>query len=120
MDHLHGGVMSAGQCDPDLGPDAHSPLANEAVAAKWFTDRICSAGHATVPQIVGPRDAIQNTAVVHTRDPARFVRQLRLDGSPFVVVEFVAHDEAPVWGLKITRWARPSTRKGPSRQMTMP
>src|SRR3954465_14001085 len=39
-----------------------------------------------------PEDAIEHAAVVYTRNAARLVRQERLDGSPFVVGEFVAHD----------------------------
>jgi hypothetical protein len=39
-----------------------------------------------------PRRCHSNTAVVHARYTARLVRQHRLDGSPFVIVEFVVHD----------------------------
>src|SRR5215213_9388666 len=33
VDHLHGGVMSAGECAHDLGPNARSSPANEAIVA---------------------------------------------------------------------------------------
>ena len=50
------------------------------------------ADRATVRRSQDPKDAVQDTAVVHTRDTARLVRQHRLDGRPLVVGEFVAHD----------------------------
>src|SRR4029077_15893674 len=40
-------------------------------------------------------DAVEDTAVVHPWHAARLVRQHRLDGSPLMVSEFVAHDSAP-------------------------
>ncbi len=36
--------------------------------------------------------------VIHTRHAARFVRQERLNGGPFIVGEFVAHDSRPRFG----------------------
>src|SRR5262249_42944996 len=42
-----------------------------------------------------PEDAIQNAAVIHSRHAARLIGQHRLDGSPFIVGEFVAHDSIP-------------------------
>ena len=43
-----------------------------------------------VPQIARPR-RFENTPVIHRWHAVRFVRQHRLDGSPFVAGEFVAH-----------------------------
>lgn len=45
-----------------------------------------------------PKDAVQNTAVIHAGHAARLVRQHWLDGSPLVVGEFVAHDLMPQFG----------------------
>src|SRR5260221_13727984 len=39
-----------------------------------------------------PKDAVWDTAIVYTRDAARFTRQHWFDGSPFMVSEFIAHD----------------------------
>src|SRR5262245_12046463 len=33
VDHLHGGIMGAGECAHDLGPHAHSSPANEPIVA---------------------------------------------------------------------------------------
>jgi hypothetical protein len=45
-----------------------------------------------------PEDAVEDTSVVYPRNATRLVRQHRLDGKPFIVGEFVAHDSTP--GLK--------------------
>jgi len=39
-----------------------------------------------------PKDAIKDAPIVHARHATRFVRQERLDGGPFKIGEFVAHD----------------------------
>src|SRR5206468_3463645 len=39
-----------------------------------------------------PKDAVEHAAIIYTRHAARLVRQKRLDGGPFIVGEFVAHD----------------------------
>ena len=75
----------------DLGPDARPLPANEAIVAS-------SVGTKTVRQVppsrAGPRhpkDAVEDTAVVHPCYATPLVRQHRLDGSPFVG-QFIAHD----------------------------
>src|SRR5438128_9347952 len=45
-----------------------------------------------------PEDAIEDTTVVHPRNATRLVRQHRLDGNPFMIGEFVAHDSSPQLG----------------------
>src|SRR6516162_8257821 len=48
-----------------------------------------------------PEDAVEDTAIVHPRHAARLVGQHRLDGSPLIVGEFVAHDSRlQVWELE--------------------
>jgi hypothetical protein len=47
-----------------------------------------------------PKDAIQDTAVVHPWDTARLVRQHRPDGRPLIMRDFVAHDSRLVWELE--------------------
>src|SRR5262249_39941843 len=39
-----------------------------------------------------PKDAVENTAVVHPDYATRRVREHGLDGGPFVVGKFIAHD----------------------------
>jgi hypothetical protein len=75
-----------------LAPYARSSPANEAVVASSVWSKVVWQITPWCPRSQDPEDAVQNTAVVHTRDTARFVRQHRLDGSPFVIVELVAHD----------------------------
>lgn len=57
-----------------------------------------SADHARVLLIEDPEDAIQDPSVVDPRNAARLVRQYWLDGGPFMVGEFVAHDSIPPFG----------------------
>ena len=94
VDHLHGGVMSAGQCAHDLGPDARSSPANEAIVASGVRTEVVRQVAPGCPRSQDPEDAIEDTTVIHPRHAARLVRQHRLDGSPFIVGEFVAHDSA--------------------------
>src|SRR5260370_42073903 len=39
-----------------------------------------------------PKDAIEHATVICTPNAARLVRQHRLDGGPFIIAGFVAHD----------------------------
>jgi hypothetical protein len=48
------------------------------------------ADHAMAHQ--NPKDAIEHATVIYTPNAARLVRQHRLDGGPFIIAEFVAHD----------------------------
>src|SRR4051812_46947332 len=62
-----------------------------------------------------PEDAVEDTTVIHSWHAARLVGQQLLDGGPFLVGEFVAHDSSPsVWGLESSRgcpsqYGRPTT-----------
>ena len=111
VDHLYRRVMGASQRVHDVSPNARPPPANEAIVAG-------SVGTKTVGQVApgctgpqNPKDAIEDAAVVHPCYAARLVRQHRLDGSPFVVGKFIAHDfEAPQLGtLNYERAARLNT-----------
>src|SRR5262245_548662 len=98
VDHLDSGVMGSGKCVYDAAPNTSPPPADEAVVACGVrTKRL---GQIT-PGCSGaqdPEDAIEDTAVVHPRNATRLVRQHRLDGSPFIIGEFVAHDSSPQFG----------------------
>ena len=63
-------------------------------------NRSCSAGRAMAPGPQDPEDAIEDAAVIHSRHAAQFIEQHRLDGSPFVIGKFVAHDSVPRSGIK--------------------
>src|SRR5258708_40239590 len=91
VDHLHGGVIGASQGVHNLAPDARPPPANEAIVAGgvWTEGLRQVAPRRPGPQ--PPKDAVEDTPVIHTRDTAWLVRQHRLDDNPFVVGKFVAH-----------------------------
>ncbi len=98
VDHLDGGVMSSTHCVHDPAPDASAAPANEAIVAGGIGAEILRQITPGCPRSQDPEDAIQDTAVVHTGHAAWLVRQHRLDGSPFFVGEFVAHDSKPRFG----------------------
>jgi hypothetical protein len=98
VDHLNGCVMRDGQRVHDSAPDASLTPANEPIIASSIGAKRL---RQIAPRCAGsqdPKDAVQDTAVVHTRDTARLVRQHRLDGRPLVVGEFVAHDSRLQFG----------------------
>jgi hypothetical protein len=111
VDHLHGSVMRGGQRIHNLAPDARLSPANDAIVAGgvWTKDI-----RQVPPRCPGPRhlkDAAEDTAVIHTRHAARFVRQERLDGDPFMVGEFIAHDsKLPVLKLESRGYDRSQVR----------
>jgi hypothetical protein len=83
VDHVHGGIVRAGQCAHDLGPDASSSPTNEAIVAGRVRTEV---NWQVAPWRSGsqdPEDAIEDAAVVHTRHTTRLVWQERLDGGPF-------------------------------------
>src|SRR5262245_53281863 len=51
----HGGVMRAGECVHDFGPDARSPPANEAIVTSGVRAEVVRQGRAMAPQIARPR-----------------------------------------------------------------
>ena len=56
-----------------------------------------------------PEDAVEDTSVVYPRNATQLVRQHRLDGEPFIVGEFVAHDSTP--SLKFESWGSVQTQR---------
>ena len=99
VDHLHGRVMGSSQRVHDPAPDARPPPANEAIVAGGIGTEAVRQIAPRCPGSQYPKDAVEDTAVVHPWDTARLVRQHRLDGRPLMVGEFVAHDfEAPSFG----------------------
>src|SRR6185437_869607 len=91
-------VMCSGKRVDDAAPNASPPPANEAVVAAGV--RTKHVGQST-PRGSGaqdPKDAIEDTTVVHPRNATRLVRQHGLDGNPFMIGEFIAHDSSPQFG----------------------
>src|ERR1041384_549385 len=80
VDHLHGGIMGAGQRVHNADPDASSSPTNEAIVAgrvrtevDWQVAPRCSRSE-------DPEDAIEDTTVIHPWHAARLIRQHRLNG----------------------------------------
>ena len=118
VDHLDSGIMGSGKRVYDAAPDTRPPPADEAVVARGVrTKRL---GQIT-PGCSGaqdPENPVEDAAVVHPRNATRLVRQHRLDGDPFIIGEFVAHDSSPQFGS--LNHGRPAKRNapGPARQRT--
>src|SRR5215216_1735454 len=95
VDHLHCGVMSAGECIHDLGPYASPSPANEPVVTSGVRTEVVRqiAPRCSRPQY--PENAIEHAPVVHPWHTARLVRQHWLHSGPFIVAEFIAHDSSP-------------------------
>lgn len=94
VDHLHRRIMSGGQRVHDAAPDASPPPANEAVVASGRRTEVIRQVAPWCSGSQDPEDAIKDTPVVHPRHATRLVRQHRFDGGPFMVGEFVAHDDS--------------------------
>jgi hypothetical protein len=97
VDHLHGGVMGASQSVHDLGPDADArpPPANDAIVAGGVGAEAAGQIAPRCSRSQDPEDAIEDTTVVHAAQATRLVEQHRLDGSPLIIGEFVAHHSSP-------------------------
>jgi hypothetical protein len=78
----------------DLAPDARLPLANGAMyGPKEVAPRCLRLQH--------PKDVFEDTPVVSPCYAPRPDRQQRLDGNPYVVSKFTAHNSQPsVWRLE--------------------
>jgi hypothetical protein len=94
VDHLDSRIVGSSKSIYDAAPDTSSPPTDEAVVACGVrTKRL---GQIT-PWCSGsqdPEDAIEDTTVVYPRNATRLVRQHGLDGNPFMIGEFVAHDSS--------------------------
>jgi hypothetical protein len=95
VDHLHRGIMGGGQRVHDAAPNASPSPANEAVVAGGVRTEVIGQVAPWCSGSQHPEDAIEDAPVIHPWHAARLVRQHRLDGCPFVVGKFVAHDSSP-------------------------
>jgi hypothetical protein len=101
VDYLDSGIMGSGKCVYDTALDTSPPPTDEAVVACGV--RTKHLGKIT-PRRSGaqdPEDAIENTTVVHPRNATRLVGQHGLDGNPFMIGEFIAHDSSPSFEARI-------------------
>ena len=92
INHLHRRIMICGQHVHKLVPYASPAPANETIVAGGVWAKVL---RQIAPWCAGPqypKDAVEHAPVIHPRNAARFIRQERLDGRPFLVGEFVAHD----------------------------
>jgi hypothetical protein len=90
--HLDGSIMSSSQCLHNSAPHASPTPANEAIVASGIGAELLWQIAPRCARSQDPKDVIQDSAVIHPWDASRLVRQHRLDGGPFMVGEFVAHD----------------------------
>src|SRR5262245_42164482 len=98
IDHLHGGVMSAGQCAHDPGPYARSTPANEAGVAGSVGAEALRQIAPRRPRSQDPEDSIQDTTIVHSWNAARLVWRHRSNGRPLMISKFIAHDSKLQFG----------------------
>src|SRR5262244_1069845 len=98
VDHLHGGIMGAGECAHDLGPHARSSPANEPIVAGRVRTEVVRQIAPWRPRSQNPKDAIEDTTVIHSWHAAPLIWQHQFDGNPLIVGEFVAHDSTPSVG----------------------
>jgi hypothetical protein len=96
--HLNSSVMGSGERVDDALPNASPPLTNEAVVAGGVRTKHLGQITPRCSRAQDPEDAIEDTTVVNPRNATRLVRQHGLDGNPFIIGEFVAHDSSLQFG----------------------
>ena len=99
IDHLDSGIMGSGKRFYDAAPDTSPPPADETVIAGRVRAKMIRQIAPRCPGLQDPEDAVEDTPVVYPRNATRLVRQHGLDGNPFIVGEFVAHDSTPSLGV---------------------
>src|SRR5215203_658750 len=80
VDHLDRSVMGASENVHDLGPDARSSPANEAIVSSGVRAEVVWQIAPRCSRSQDPEDTIEDTTVVHPRHAAWFVGQHRPDG----------------------------------------
>src|SRR5262245_8466022 len=86
-----------GECAHNHRPDTRASPADETIVAGRIRTEVVRQVTPGRPGSQDPEDAIEDAPVIHSCHAARLVGQHRLDGTPFVVGEFVAHDSVPLW-----------------------
>ena len=98
VDHLNSGIMGSGKRVYDAAPDASPPPTEDAIVACGIRTKHLRKITPWRSGAQDPEDAIEDTTVVHPRNATRLVRQHRLDGNPFKIGEFIAHNSSPQFG----------------------
>src|SRR5262245_45291572 len=98
VDHLDSGIMGSGKCVYDTAPDTSPPPADETVIAGRVRAKMIRQIALGRPRSQDPENTVKDTSVVYPRNATRLVRQHGLDGGPFIISEFVAHDSSPQFG----------------------
>jgi hypothetical protein len=70
--------MSAGECAHDLGPDARSSPANEAIVTSGVRTEVVRQVAPWRPRSQDPEDAIEDTTVIHPWHAARLFGSIGL------------------------------------------
>jgi len=90
--------MGSCKCVYDTAPDTSLPPANEAVIASGVRAERLRQIAPGRSRSQNPENTVEHTAIVYPRNPTRLIGQHRLDGGPFIIGEFIAHDSGPpVW-----------------------
>jgi hypothetical protein len=90
--------MGTGKCVDDAAPDTSPLPPNKSIVAGGVRTNSSGRSRSGAPERKTQKDAIEDTSVVHPRNATRLVRRHGLDGSPFIIREFVAHDSSPQFG----------------------
>src|SRR6266700_3304081 len=90
--------MVGGQRIHDLVPHSSTAPANEAIVAGGVRAKVLRQITPRRTRTQNPKDAVEHAPVIYTGHAARLVRQERLDGGPFIIGEFVAHDSRLQFG----------------------
>src|ERR1700747_898585 len=95
VDHLHSRIVTCGKGFYDAAPYANPPPSNKAIVAGGVRTKVDWQVPPRRARSQDPEDAVENTPIIHSRHAARLIRQHRLNGRPFIIREFVAHDSSP-------------------------
>ena len=82
----------------NVAPDTGPPPTDEAVVTSSVRAKHPGQITPRCSRAQDPEDAIEDATVVHPSKAAGLVRLHGLDGDPFVIGEFVAHDSSPRFG----------------------
>jgi hypothetical protein len=98
VDHLDSGIVGYGKCVYDAAPGASPAPADKTIIAGRVRAKMA---RQIAPRCAGsqdPEDAVEDTSVVYPRNATRLAWQHGLDGNPFIISEFVAHDSSLQFG----------------------
>jgi len=95
VDHLDSGIVGYGKCVYDAAPDARPAPADKTVIAGRVRAKMIRQIALRCAGSQDPENAVEDTSIAYPRNATRLVRQHGLDGSPFIISEFVAHDSSP-------------------------